>query len=123
MVADDEMSMVQLCRTIKDQRTLVVALADDDAALPGEAMRLSGMQNERKRRMREAASGSGQPAGRALPTELAACGRRQLKVASAAVHCVEQDMLANLDASEQDQMRRLLTACIASLTQPPASAT
>jgi hypothetical protein len=31
-------------------------------------------------------------------------------------------MLANLDASEQDQMRRLLTACIASLTEPPASA-
>jgi hypothetical protein len=62
MVADDEMSMVQLCRTIKDQRTLVVALADDDAALPGEAIRLSQMQNERKRRMHEAASGSGQDA-------------------------------------------------------------
>ncbi|HEX6520009.1 MAG TPA: hypothetical protein VF070_08340 [Streptosporangiaceae bacterium] len=40
-------------------------------------------------------------------------GRRQLKVASAAVRRVEQDMVANLDASEQDQMRRLLTACIA----------
>jgi ABC-type uncharacterized transport system YnjBCD ATPase subunit len=40
-------------------------------------------------------------------------------VASAAVRRVEQDMLANLDASEQDQMRRLLTACIASLTEPP----
>jgi DNA-binding MarR family transcriptional regulator len=63
------------------------------------------------------------PAGRALPTELTARGRRQLKVASAAVRRVEQAMLANLDASEQDQMRRLLTACIASLTQPPASAT
>jgi hypothetical protein len=35
------------------------------------------------------------------------------------VRRVEQDMLANLDASEQDQMRRLLTACIASLTEPP----
>jgi hypothetical protein len=32
-------------------------------------------------------------------------------------------MLANLDAGEQDQMRRLLTACIAALTEPPASAT
>jgi hypothetical protein len=32
-------------------------------------------------------------------------------------------MLANLDASEQDQMRHLLTACIASLTEPPAPAT
>ena len=61
--------------------------------------------------------------GRALPTELTARGRRQLKVASAAVRRVEQDMLANLDASEQDQMRRLLTACIAALTESPASAT
>ena len=56
-----------------------------------------------------------------LPTELTARGRRQLKVASAAVRRVEQDMLANLDLSEQDQMRRLLTACIASLSEPPAS--
>jgi release factor glutamine methyltransferase len=61
------------------------------------------------------------PVGRVLPTELTARGRRQLKVASAAVRRVEQDMLANLDVSEQDQMRRLLTACIASLTEPPAS--
>jgi len=58
------------------------------------------------------------PVGRALPTELTARGRHQLKVASAAVRRVEQDMLANLNASEQDQMRRLLTACIASLTDP-----
>ena len=35
------------------------------------------------------------PVGRALPTELTARGRRQLKVASAAVRRVEQDMLAN----------------------------
>ena len=63
------------------------------------------------------------PVGRALPTELTARGRRQLKVASAAVRRVEQDMLANLNVSEQDQMRRLLTACIGSLTEPPASAT
>jgi DNA-binding MarR family transcriptional regulator len=66
---------------------------------------------------------AGAPGGWALPTELTARGRRQLKMASAAVHRVEQDMLAKLDASEQDQMRRLLTACIASLTEPPASAT
>jgi hypothetical protein len=58
------------------------------------------------------------PVGRALPTELTARGHRQLKVASAAVRRVEQDMLANLDVSEQDQMRRLLTACIAALTEP-----
>jgi hypothetical protein len=63
MVADDEMSMVHLCRAIKDQRALVVALVDDDAALPREVMRLSRMQNEWKRRMHEAASGSGQDAG------------------------------------------------------------
>src|SRR6059058_4171225 len=62
------------------------------------------------------------PVGRALPTELTARGRRQLKVASAAVRRVEQDMLANLDVSEQDQMRRLLTACVASLSESPASA-
>jgi DNA-binding MarR family transcriptional regulator len=62
------------------------------------------------------------PVGRALPTELTARGRRQLKVASAAVRRVEQDMLAHLDTGEQDQMRRLLTACITALTEPPASA-
>jgi hypothetical protein len=32
-------------------------------------------------------------------------------------------MLAKLDVTGQDQMRRLLTACIASLTEPPAPAT
>src|SRR6476646_2149399 len=62
------------------------------------------------------------PVGRALPTELTARGRRQLTIASAAVRRVEQDMLANLDTGEQDQMRRLLTACITALTQPPAPA-
>jgi hypothetical protein len=44
-------------------------------------------------------------------------------MASAAVRRVEQDMLANLDTGEQDQMRRLLAACIASLTEPPVPAT
>src|ERR1700748_373910 len=56
------------------------------------------------------------PVGRALPTELTARGRRQLKVASAAVRRVEQEMLAGLDAGEQDQVRRLLTACISALS-------
>ena len=56
------------------------------------------------------------PVGRALPTKRTALGRRQLKVASAAVRRVEQQMLANLDVSEQDQMRRLLLECIASLS-------
>src|SRR5271170_1390484 len=63
------------------------------------------------------------PVGRVLPAELTGCGRRQLKVASAAVRRVEQDMLANLDTGEQGQMRRVLAACIASLTEPPAPAT
>jgi DNA-binding MarR family transcriptional regulator len=63
------------------------------------------------------------PVGRVLPTELTARGRRQLKVASAVVRRVEQEMLANLSLSEQDRMRQMLTACIASLTEPPASAT
>src|ERR1700722_644797 len=58
------------------------------------------------------------PAGRALPTELTDRGRSQLKEASAAVRRVEQDMLASLDASDRDQMRRMLTACTASLTKP-----
>src|SRR5579862_9699806 len=57
------------------------------------------------------------PVGRVLPTELTARGRRQLQVASAAVRAVEQNMLTSLDASEQDQMRRLLTACITALTE------
>ncbi|MFC9056803.1 MarR family winged helix-turn-helix transcriptional regulator [Streptomyces sp. NPDC057074] len=62
------------------------------------------------------------PVGRALPTELTAAGRRQLQAASAAVRRVEQDMLANLNAADQDQMRRLLRECIASLSAPSASA-
>ena len=63
------------------------------------------------------------PAGRALPTELTARGRRQLTVASAAVRRVEQDMLAQLDDGDQDEMRRLLAACIAALTrhEPPGA--
>jgi DNA-binding MarR family transcriptional regulator len=63
------------------------------------------------------------PVGRALPTELTDRGREQLKVASAAVRRVEQAMLADLSPADQDQMRRLLTACIASLSEPPASGT
>ncbi|MFF7608285.1 MarR family transcriptional regulator [Streptomyces parvulus] len=62
------------------------------------------------------------PVGRALPTELTAAGRRQLQAASAAVRRVERDMLAGLTPADQDRMRRLLTACITSLTGPPAPA-
>jgi len=56
------------------------------------------------------------PVGRALPTELTDRGRAQLQVASAAVRRVEQQMLADLEAGQQDQMRRALTACIAALS-------
>lgn len=63
-----------------------------------------------------------EPVGRTLPTKLTGRGRRQLWPAPRVCR-VEQDMLANLDASEQDQMRRLLTAFIASPTKPPAPAT
>jgi DNA-binding MarR family transcriptional regulator len=63
------------------------------------------------------------PAGRALPAELTARGRRQLNMASTAARRVEQDMLASLDATEQDQLRHLLTACITALTKPPAPTT
>ncbi|MEU4144745.1 MarR family winged helix-turn-helix transcriptional regulator [Streptomyces parvulus] len=62
------------------------------------------------------------PVGRALPTELTAAGRHQLQAASAAVRRVERDMLAGLTPADQDRMRRLLTACITSLTGPPAPA-
>ena len=62
------------------------------------------------------------PVGRALPTELTDAGHRQLQAASAAVRSVEQDMLANLNAADQDQMRHLLRECIASLSAPSASA-
>jgi DNA-binding MarR family transcriptional regulator len=63
------------------------------------------------------------PVGRALPAELTPRGRRQLNIASAAVRRVEQHMLANLNTTEQDQMRHLLTTCITALTEPPTSAT
>jgi DNA-binding MarR family transcriptional regulator len=55
------------------------------------------------------------PAGRALPTELTAAGRRQLAVASAAVRGVEDTMRSGLDAADQDQLRRLLASCVTAL--------
>ena len=39
----------------------------------------------------------------------------------AAVRRVEQAMLAGLDTGEQDQMRHLLSMCIAALTTSPAA--
>lgn len=56
------------------------------------------------------------PVGRALPTELTAIGRQQLKAASAAVKVVEQRVRSGLDTNQQVQLRHLLTNCIDSLT-------
>jgi len=58
------------------------------------------------------------PTGRALPTELTELGRRRLEAASAKVKAVEDTMRSELDAGEQEQLRRLLGACIASLRSP-----
>jgi len=55
------------------------------------------------------------PAGRALPTELTELGRRRLEGASARVKAVEDRMRGDLDSGEQEQLRRLLGACITSL--------
>jgi len=55
------------------------------------------------------------PTGRALPTELTEQGRRRLEAASAKVKAVEDRMRRDLEAGEQEQLRRLLGACIASL--------
>ncbi len=60
------------------------------------------------------------PIGRMLPAELTPRGRRQLKAASAAVKAVEDNMRAGMNAAEQNQLRRLLTACITSLAAPNA---
>ena len=54
-------------------------------------------------------------AGRALPTELTAKGRAQLKTASAAVRGVEDRMKSGLDAAQQAALRSMLTACVAAL--------
>lgn len=54
--------------------------------------------------------------GRTLPTELTARGREQLKTASAAVKGVEQRMRGDLDSTERDHLRSLLTRCIGALT-------
>jgi DNA-binding MarR family transcriptional regulator len=56
------------------------------------------------------------PVGRVLPTELTPLGRQQLDIASAAVKAVEQTMHSNLDAAEQNQLRRLLASCVLALT-------
>ncbi len=57
-------------------------------------------------------------AGRALPTALTARGRQQLAQASAAVKGVEDKMISDLSAEEQDQLRGLLSRCVNSLSNP-----
>jgi DNA-binding MarR family transcriptional regulator len=54
-------------------------------------------------------------AGRVLPTELTAAGRRQLAIASAAVRGVEDQMKSSLDAAEAQQLQVLLAKCVVSL--------
>ncbi|WP_375479480.1 MarR family winged helix-turn-helix transcriptional regulator [uncultured Jatrophihabitans sp.] len=62
--------------------------------------------------------------GKALPTELTAAGRRQLKAASVAVRAVEKQMLTSLSAGAQRRLRADLARCVAALNDnrtPPNS--
>ncbi|MBH0008242.1 MarR family winged helix-turn-helix transcriptional regulator [Salinibacterium sp. SWN1162] len=61
-------------------------------------------------------------AGRVLPVELTATGRRQLATASAAVKDVEDRMKSTLNAGEQAMLGDLLARCVTSLREQPASA-
>ncbi|MBH0116640.1 MarR family transcriptional regulator [Salinibacterium sp. NG253] len=54
-------------------------------------------------------------AGRVLPAELTAKGRRQLATASASVKDVEDRMKSTLSAAEQASLGELLTRCVTSL--------
>ncbi|WP_394937848.1 MarR family winged helix-turn-helix transcriptional regulator [Psychromicrobium sp. YIM B11713] len=58
------------------------------------------------------------PVGRALPAQLTALGRKKLTAASRAVKSVEDRMLRDLDATEQESLMSLLTSCIAALSEP-----
>lgn len=57
--------------------------------------------------------------GKALPTELTATGRAQLRAASVAVRAVERKMLAPLTSSGRQRLLADLTACAAALTPGP----
>ena len=56
--------------------------------------------------------------GRALPTELTAAGRDQLRVASTTVRAVERRMLGALAPADQRRLRDDLAACAAALAPP-----
>lgn len=58
--------------------------------------------------------------GRAIPTQLTELGRGRLKVASAAVKGVEQQMLTGLESTDVTHLRLLLGQCITSLSGPTA---
>jgi len=63
------------------------------------------------------------PVGRVLPTELTAHGRRQVRVASAAVRAVEDTMLGGLDGADRRRLQELLTTCVTSLKPPESELT
>ncbi len=58
--------------------------------------------------------------GKALPTELTATGRAQLRAASVAVRAIEKKMLAPLTPSAQERLLADLSACVAALAGRPA---
>jgi DNA-binding MarR family transcriptional regulator len=57
--------------------------------------------------------------GKALPTELTAAGRTQLRAASVAVRSIEKQMLAPLTPRAQQKLLADLTACAAALATGP----
>lgn len=59
--------------------------------------------------------------GKALPTELTAAGRKQLRAASAAVRAVEEQMLAALAEPARRRLRRDLAGCAAALADAPTA--
>ena len=59
--------------------------------------------------------------GRALPVQLTTLGRERLAVASSAARAVEERMLAQLDADQQETLRALLTATVTALNEAPTS--
>ncbi|GAB2573061.1 MarR family winged helix-turn-helix transcriptional regulator [Microlunatus antarcticus] len=56
-------------------------------------------------------------AGRTLPTELTAAGRRQVAVASAAVRAVEDRMVGDLGPPDRERLVALLRGCVDALHQ------
>jgi len=59
--------------------------------------------------------------GKALPTQLTAAGRRQLKAASEAVRAVEVRMLAPLTTAAERRLCQDLTLCVVGLGEHTAS--